>query len=63
MGCIYCGSTNLRNSQIRVSDWPSLLLLKMPFRCRSCKERTYLGVVEMFRIFVTKKPGVGSAER
>jgi len=55
-GCIYCGSTDLTTSRVRQSDWPSLLLLKLPFRCDSCSGRTYLGIFEIFRIFRVKKP-------
>jgi hypothetical protein len=55
-GCIHCGSTDLQTSGVRRSDLPSVLLLKLPFRCRSCKGRTYLSIVEMFRIWLARKP-------
>jgi len=42
MNCHWCGSsTGLRNSRLRVSDLPRLILFQLPVRCRSCDGRYF----------------------
>jgi len=41
MNCFHCRSNDLRLSRIHLHDIRALLLLKVPVRCRSCRERFY----------------------
>jgi hypothetical protein len=60
MECVYCGSSKLRMSRYRMSDMASLLLLKRPYRCRTCNGRMYLSVFAGLRnLFGNKKGGDG----
>jgi len=45
MNCIHCGSSKLRTSRIRASDWVRLLIFQLPVRCRVCHERGYAGLL------------------
>ena len=56
MECVYCGSANLRSSRIHMSDLPSLLLLKRPYRCLTCNGRMYLNVFAALWSLATRKP-------
>jgi hypothetical protein len=44
MNCPHCESNKLRNSQYRAEDFFQLLLLRLPVRCRSCQERSYVSI-------------------
>lgn len=48
--CIECGSTKVRQAHLRVGDLPFLLMLKYPVRCRDCKKRWYLPLVNARRL-------------
>lgn len=50
MRCYHCRSTNLRLSHIQLFDVPKILRLKIPLRCRSCRERFYVGLNLALRI-------------
>jgi hypothetical protein len=45
MKCLYCGSTMMRTSRLRLADIPRLFLFQYPVRCRFCHERYYVGFV------------------
>jgi hypothetical protein len=46
MNCPYCDSSKVRRSRVRFSDVLQLLLLRIPVRCRNCKERGYISLAE-----------------
>ncbi len=50
MNCPYCDSDKLRNSQYRAGDFPQLLLLRLPVRCRDCQERSYVSISQSRQI-------------
>ena len=54
MECVYCGSADMRVSRFHMSDLPTLLVLKRPYRCRSCNGRMYLSVFVALWKFVAK---------
>jgi hypothetical protein len=55
MDCIYCGSADLRFSHAHLSDVPNFLLLKVPFRCRSCSGRMYLSAFTALMFLLAKR--------
>jgi len=42
LSCPKCRSENLRRSHLFFYDWPLLLLLFIPIRCRDCHARFYM---------------------
>lgn len=40
--CRFCGGTSLRRSRLRASDFPTVLLLHWPVRCRRCGKRQFV---------------------
>jgi hypothetical protein len=55
MNCIWCGSPNLRNSRMRISDLSRLPLLQFPVRCLSCEERYFAGPLCAWRLHAAAK--------
>ena len=55
MNCIWCGSPNLRNSRMRLSDLGRVPLLQFPIRCRSCEERYFAGPLDAWRVHAAAK--------
>ena len=47
MECYFCRSSDLRLSHFRLFDLRPLLSLKIPVRCRSCRERDYVKLSEV----------------
>jgi predicted Zn-ribbon and HTH transcriptional regulator len=47
--CDKCGSEKIRRSRLRIMDWPFLLLLRYPVRCRSCRDRPRVVVWNAFQ--------------
>lgn len=39
--CLCCGSEDLRLSRVRRSDLLRLLTLRLPIRCRICRQRDF----------------------
>ena len=56
MNCIYCHSTQIRLSRLRIPDLLRLLLLKIPVRCRSCQERVYTNIFAALLMAIAPKP-------
>ena len=50
MHCPFCDSHSLRISRFRFSDIYQLLLLRLPVRCRNCRERSYVPMAQAHRI-------------
>jgi hypothetical protein len=52
MKCPFCDRSNLNTSRIRSSDYPSLLVGRLPMRCRDCAYRffAWLPQVLIFRL-------------
>jgi uncharacterized Zn-finger protein len=50
--CFSCGSSNLRLAHPRVMlyDMVWLALLRLPVRCRYCRERFYLNIVSAIKL-------------
>ncbi len=48
--CGDCNSRNVRRSTVRVADIMPLLLLRYPIRCRSCRARTYVGILRALKL-------------
>jgi len=48
--CLWCESTNVRNSRLRLADGPRLMLLQWPVRCHTCEERYYASVVTAWKL-------------
>jgi hypothetical protein len=48
--CPECGSKNLRPSRIVRADLARLLTLRAPARCRDCRERFFVGILEVREI-------------
>ena len=42
--CMNCGSGKFRISHLRFGDYPKLLLLQRPVRCKVCDERTFVPI-------------------
>lgn len=55
MRCYHCRSSNLRLSHIHLFDIPKMLTLKIPVRCRSCRERFYVTLNLALRIGAQEK--------
>jgi transcriptional regulator NrdR family protein len=55
--CPFCGSLDLRNAHIRRVDYPRLLLLQRPVRCRNCRERFFAFMLRMIGMKSTADPG------
>jgi hypothetical protein len=48
--CKSCGLYDFRISRFRRSDFPFLMKLLYPVRCRNCYERAYVFLFRAFRI-------------
>jgi hypothetical protein len=55
MNCPYCDSVNLRHSRFRSADIVHYLLLRRPVRCRTCQERSYVGLSQYRRLIRESK--------
>jgi hypothetical protein len=44
MHCHFCGSPHVRNSHLRPTDLPRLLLMQCPVRCRNCEGRYFASI-------------------
>jgi hypothetical protein len=49
--CRTCGLHNVRISHWRSSDWVRLLALQYPVRCRECRERGHVFILEAVKIW------------
>lgn len=56
MHCFHCGSTKLRVSRLRSSDFVGLLRLQVPLRCRFCHERFHRSLLRAWRAGILRKP-------
>jgi hypothetical protein len=50
MKCGSCGSRHMRPSNLRVSDVPKFLVLRLPVRCIICGERDHCGLLALFEL-------------
>jgi len=55
MNCLWCESSSVRNSRLRLADIPRLLLLRWPVRCRACDERYYVTVFSAWSLHQATK--------
>jgi hypothetical protein len=53
MNCGICNSSRLRISHFRFEDFPVLLLLMYPIRCRECHERKYVLLWDALRLRIS----------
>lgn len=63
MRCIQCGSTRIRISKFRRTDFFHLLSLQFPVRCRTCFERKYVRLPLALGILRTQKIRRRQAQR
>jgi hypothetical protein len=42
MNCPYCGSSFVKSSRLRISDFPEPLIGRFPMRCRDCVGRFFV---------------------
>jgi hypothetical protein len=54
--CPSCASSDLRTSRFRRTDIRRLFLLKVPLRCRICRERYYAPLLETMAMRKTREP-------
>ncbi|MGH9605379.1 MAG: hypothetical protein ACRD3N_06725 [Terracidiphilus sp.] len=69
MKCMQCGETSFRTSRLRKSDVPQLFHFHYPVRCRTCKLRYFVNLIEAWNVHRAdlvrreeqrhKKPGAG----
>jgi hypothetical protein len=55
MQCQWCGSEEIRDSKLRISDVFNLLLLKYPVRCRSCEGRNFDNIFAVLKLRAASK--------
>lgn len=55
MKCPSCGSGDFRPSRLRGEDIPLLLGLQYPVRCRTCRERMYVCILNLWVIYREKR--------
>lgn len=55
MKCIYCRSSNIRFSRLRLTDLSRIVRLKLPVRCRNCNERVFVGMLAACELALTPK--------
>ena len=55
MNCFHCRSNDLRLSRLHSFDIPKLFLLKIPVRCRSCRERFYASLFPAWKLGFSAK--------
>jgi hypothetical protein len=54
--CHFCDASSLRRSRLRFSDFPWLLVLHFPVRCRRCSKRQFVFLPEAQRINAASTP-------
>ena len=47
MNCPYCGSLRLSTSRLRPSDFPKLVIGRLPMRCRECDVRFFAWLMQV----------------
>jgi hypothetical protein len=55
MKCVYCRSSHMRLSRIRLSDFPWFLVLQIPVRCHTCFERVHASVFSAWNLALAKR--------
>ena len=63
MHCLWCGSSRLRTSPLRVSDLPRLFLLQQPVRCHFCNERDYASVFSLRKLKTNRRSPNAESQR
>gem|GEM_PF-5597211 len=48
--CHECGSNKLRRAHLRFSDATRLFVLQYPVRCRVCRRRWHVALLEVLRL-------------
>ena len=56
MNCFHCGSNDLRLSNLGSRDLPDLIMLRVPVRCRFCRDRFLTGLFRAWREGILNKP-------
>lgn len=56
MNCFHCGSNDLRLSSLRSRDLIDLILLRVPVRCRFCRDRFLTSLFRAWREGILDKP-------
>jgi hypothetical protein len=54
--CHFCGGASLRRSRLRAFDFPWLLVLHWPVRCRRCSKRQFVFLTDARRIIAASTP-------
>jgi hypothetical protein len=54
--CHFCGAASLRRSRLRFSDFPWLLVLRFPVRCRRCSKRQFVFLTDARQINAASSP-------
>ena len=54
--CHFCGGASLRQSRLRPSDLPRVLVLLWPVRCRRCCKRQFIFLIDARRIIAASAP-------
>jgi len=54
--CNFCSAASLRRSRLRASDFPWLLVLHWPVRCRRCSKRQFVFLTYARKIIAATPP-------
>jgi len=54
--CNFCSAASLRRSRLRSTDFPWLLVLHWPVRCRRCSKRQFVFLTDARRIIAASPP-------
>jgi hypothetical protein len=55
MNCPFCNSDKVRNSRFRAADISELVFGRLPVRCRTCQERSYVSILQARHIRVASQ--------